>query len=241
MGLSTSVRCAAVFGFAEDSHTSKETLQTRPEDPALLSFPLSSATVGIVGGNAEPEVTQNLESTATLLSRVRDGDSAARDRLCAIYLPMLTRWAHGRLPLYARDLAETDDLVQVTLLRALNNVERFKPEREGAFLAYLRRITLNGIREEIRKTVSKPGRSKLPEGLPDPAQSVVEKAIGSQAMEDYEEALASLPEEQREVVILRLEFGFTYPEIAAAMNRPSANAARMMVSRALVKLVEAMP
>ncbi len=186
-------------------------------------------------------VTGDLESTATLLAKVRGGDSAARDRLFSIYLPMLTRWAHGRLPAYARDLAETDDLVQVSLLRALNNVGRFKSQREGAFLAYLRRIALNSIREEIRKTVSKPLRADLPEALPDPAQSVVERAIGSQALDDYEQALASLPEEHREVVILRLEFGFTYPEIAAAMNVPSANAARMTVSRALVRLIEAMP
>lgn len=184
---------------------------------------------------------EKLESTAMLLSKVRGGDAAARERLCSIYLPMLTHWAHGRLPQYARDLAETSDLVQVTLVRALNNIERFEPQHEGAFLAYLRKIILNGIREEIRRTLSKPGHTELPENLPDQAQSVVEKAIGAQAIAEYETALTSLPEEQREMVILRVEFGFTYPEIAIAMNKTSANAVRMMISRALVRLIEAMP
>jgi RNA polymerase sigma-70 factor (ECF subfamily) len=39
---------------------------------------------------------------------------------------------------------------------------------------------------------------------------------------------------------MRIEFGFTFPEIAEALGRPSANAARMTVSRALVRLAEVM-
>ena len=92
-----------------------------------------------------------LESTATLLAKVKDGDEVARDQLCATYLPMLKRWAHGRLPDYARDLAETDDMVQNTLIRALNKLDSFSALREGAFLAYLRKILLNNIRMEIRR------------------------------------------------------------------------------------------
>jgi RNA polymerase sigma-70 factor (ECF subfamily) len=60
---------------------------------------------------------QNLESTATLLAKVRNGDGSARERLCSINLPILTRWAHGRLPTYARNLSETDDMVQTCLIK----------------------------------------------------------------------------------------------------------------------------
>ncbi len=185
-------------------------------------------------------MTKTLESTATLLAKVRGGDLGARDRLCTIYLPMLTRWAHGRLPSFARDLAETDDLVQLTLMRALNNIEQFEPRREGAFLAYLRHITLNAIREEIRNTKSKPVKFELHDEITDPARAVIENANERQAMDLYEAALASLSENHREVVILRMEFGYTYPEIAAAMQKGSANAVRMLTSRALVNLVKAM-
>ena len=82
------------------------------------------------------------EPTAVLLRRVRssDGDErqAARDRLMARFLPRLRRWARGRLPHTARSRAETDDLVQLTLLRALRNVDEFENRGDGAFLAYLR-------------------------------------------------------------------------------------------------------
>ena len=61
------------------------------------------------------------ESTATLLSLLRQGDESARERLMARYLPMLRRWAHGRLPQYARDLKEPaayDDIARQFLLVA---------------------------------------------------------------------------------------------------------------------------
>ena len=96
-------------------------------------------------------MTDKLESTATLLVKVHAGDKIARERLCETYLPLLTRWAHGRLPKYARDLSETDDLVQISLINALDSLSSFTPKHEGAFLAYLRKILLNNIRMEIRK------------------------------------------------------------------------------------------
>lgn len=74
----------------------------------------------------------------------------------------------------------------------------------------------------------------------DRTPSLVEQAIGREAVEAYEAGLARLPENQQEVVILRIEFGFTYQEIAEAVGSPSANAARMTVSRALLRLAEVM-
>jgi DNA-directed RNA polymerase specialized sigma24 family protein len=58
------------------------------------------------------------ESTITLLQRIRSGDPDAREQLMRRYLPRLRRWAHGRLPVYAREIDDTDDLVQNTLLRS---------------------------------------------------------------------------------------------------------------------------
>ena len=53
-------------------------------------------------------------------------------------------------------------------------------------------------------------------------------------------SLHELTEDQREATMLRLEFGFSFPEIAEAMGKPSANAARMLVVRGLVRLAERM-
>lgn len=183
---------------------------------------------------------EDLESTALLLSKVRDGDLTARDRLLGRYLPLLRRFAHGRLPAPARGLVDTDDLVQVTLVRALSHLTEFEPRREGAFLAYLRRILLNALRDEIRRSKGRPRFEPLSEEIPDGRVSLLEETIGRETIEAYEEALSKLDEAQQEAVILRLEFGFSHQEIAEALGSPSANAARMTVARALVRLTEAM-
>jgi len=185
----------------------------------------------------EQTQTRRLSSTAALLDRVRDGDQQAKEQLAQIYLPLLRKWAHGRLPEYARGLAETDDLVQETLISALGRVDDFEARREGAFLAYLRQILVNAVRREIRRPQSRHQHQRAESEPPEP-QLQDRITPDAKSLMDYENALARLRPEAREAVILRLEFGLTFGEIAAAMRKPSANAARMAVSRALVSLAE---
>lgn len=180
------------------------------------------------------------ESTASLLELVRAGDDSARDRLVRRYLPGLRRWAHGRLPGRARGMVDTDDLVQVALVRSLNRVESFEPQHAGSFLAYLRRILLNSVCDEIRRADRRPTAEPLEEDLVDGSPSLIERAIGREAVAAYETALTRLPGPAQEAVILRIELGFSYPEIAEAIGSPSANAARMTVSRAVLSLAEVM-
>lgn len=181
-----------------------------------------------------------LDSTALLLEQVRAGDERARERLFARYLPALTRWAHHRLPRSARDLHETDDLVQVTLMRSLANLDRFESRGEGAFLAYLRQILLNAIRDEIRRAARRRAPLELTDAVPDPGPSALEVALGRDLLERYERGLAALPPADRELVILRVEMGFDYAAIAESSGRNSADAARMAVARALVRLAKEM-
>lgn len=182
----------------------------------------------------------DLESTASLLARIRDGDTAARDLLLRRFLPALKRWARGRLPRQARDLAETDDLVQETFLKALDHLKEFEPRGQGSFLAYLRRILLNHMKDVIRASKRRPGKEPLGADLPADCPSPLEEVIGRENLERYEAALATLPEKQQDAVILRIELGFTHEEVAALLECHSANAARMMVARALLQLSEVM-
>jgi RNA polymerase sigma-70 factor (ECF subfamily) len=198
--------------------------------------------LGITPGNRmQPRAAmiEKLESTASLLAMVKGGDEAARERLCALYLPMLMRWAHGRLPPQARGLAETCDLVQATLIQALAQLGRFESRHEGAFLAYLRTALLNNLRNEIRRGTRHPSAGGDVDADFSDRSSLAEFA-GRDALLDYEKALATLAPEQREAVILRVEFGFSYAETAAALDKPSADAARVFVARALEKLAGAL-
>ncbi len=187
-----------------------------------------------------PPPDHPLESTTVLLGRARAGDTAARDRLFARVLPPLRRWAHQRMPSSARDLHDTEDLVQVTMLRAFQRLDHFDPRGPGAFLGYLRQILLNAIRDELRRAGRRPGHDELDPALADPGPSALERVLGRDALAHYERALAALEDEPREAVIMRIELGFSHQEIADALGKPTANAARMVVARALVTLAEGM-
>ena len=97
-----------------------------------------------------------LDSTAELLKQAKGGDRDAVDRLCARYLPMLKRWATGRIPRGARGMLDTDDIVQDTLLQTVKQIERFDYRREGALQAYLRAALRNRLHDELRRVHAKP-------------------------------------------------------------------------------------
>jgi RNA polymerase sigma-70 factor (ECF subfamily) len=180
------------------------------------------------------------ESTLTLLGRARDGDRQALDDLFARYAPMLRRWAAGRLPRNVRDLADTPDLVQDTLLQVFKTIEGFEHRGEGAFNAYLRQAVMNRVRNEIRNAGRRPQRVELDDDQSDHGLSPLEAAIGSEALEQYEAALGRLSEKDRELVVARVELGLTYSEVARAVGKPSSEAARMAVARAIARLIQEM-
>jgi len=184
--------------------------------------------------------TASWDSTLSLLTRAKTGDSQALDDLAARYLPLLTRWARGRLPPGARDLADTSDLVQETLAQVFKKIEGFEYRGVGAFQAYLRQAVMNRIRNELRRAGRQPPREQLDEKHCDDRPSPLEEAIGSEKVELYEAALQRLSPKERELIIARVELGLTYAEVAEALNMPSADAARMAVGRALVRLAEEM-
>jgi RNA polymerase sigma factor (sigma-70 family) len=173
------------------------------------------------------------EPTEQLLRRIRDGDAAARQALYDRCLPLLRRWAHGRLPGYARDISDTDDLVQITLLRAMQHLDDFRTSGSGSFLAYLRHILLNEVRQEIRKRQRRGEKIDIDTfPLPDNADSVVEQLVGQERLQAYEAALAGLDRRQQELVVMRLEFGMSWQEIALEVGG-NADSVRMVVARAL--------
>jgi RNA polymerase sigma factor (sigma-70 family) len=182
----------------------------------------------------------DLESTVRLIERAQAGDQDALDRLVARHLTPLRRWARGRLPKWARDLADTDDLVQDTLVQTFKRIGSFEVRGPGALQAYLRQSILNRVRDEIRKKSRRPDVTEL-DGLEvDGRRSPLEETISGEAIERYEQALATLRPDEREAIIGRVEMGYSYAELADALGKPSSEAARKAARRALVALVQRM-
>jgi RNA polymerase sigma-70 factor (ECF subfamily) len=180
------------------------------------------------------------ESTFHLIERARAGDQEALDRLFARHLKPLQRWASGRLPRWARGLADTDDLVQHTLLQTFKTIQDFQPRQVGALQAYLRQAVLNRIRDELRRKSRGPQSTDLDKVQLVSAESPLEETIGHEAVERYERALARLKPDERQAIIARVEMGCSYQELAEALGRPSPDAARKAAQRALLRLAEEM-
>jgi RNA polymerase sigma-70 factor (ECF subfamily) len=180
------------------------------------------------------------ESSISLLQRAQAGDQSALEMLLERYRPRLQRWARGRLPGWARDLADTRDLVQDTLIQAFKKVDGFEIRGDGAFQGWLRQILLNRIRQEIRRASRRPITAELDSQLEDDQPSPLERSVGKEAAERYERALARLKPADRDIIIARVELGQNNDEIAHAFAKPSTNAARMAVERALFRLAREM-
>jgi RNA polymerase sigma factor (sigma-70 family) len=180
------------------------------------------------------------DATTALLARLRAGDPEALAVLMERYLPILERWASGRLPRWARDITDTGDLVQETLIRTFKTIERFEPRGEGALLAYLRQALRNRITDELRSRARRPAPSTIETSQPDDAASPLELAVGTELLDRYERALASLRPAEREAIIARVELGYGYDELASALGKPTPGAARVAVTRALARLARMM-
>jgi RNA polymerase sigma-70 factor, ECF subfamily len=197
------------------------------------------------GGPESPSpgesATGSLDSTFYLIARVRAGDREALERLFARHLQPLQRWARGRLPKWARQLTDTDDLVQDALVQTFKRIDEFEPRRVGALQAYLRQAVLNRVRDEVRRKGRQPVTEADLELLEvENAASPLEEAIGREGVERYERALARLKPPERDIIIAKVELGYSYAELAEACDKPSTEAARKAAQRAIVRLADEM-
>jgi len=197
----------------------------------------------ILAVDALPEMaTEPLapEATVELLNQARRGDAFALERLLERCMPPLRRWAHGRLPAPLRGPQETADLVQNAIAATLQRLDTFEVHHQGALQAYLRTAVLNQIRDLVRQQQRRPAMTELPDTVANRDPSPLELAIGAENLDRYEAAVDRLPQADQEAIIGRLELQYTYEELAVVLGKPSPDAARMAVTRALKRLAEEM-
>src|SRR2546430_1717728 len=184
-----------------------------------------------VGASASRRTSSGAVGALTsvdLLARARTGDADAVNELCNRYLPRLQKWAHGRLPSYARGSLDTYDLVQDTLMAVVQKLGTFEPRHDGAFQAFLRTALLNKVRDQIRAAQRRPV-DVLATDHPADGPSPIEEAIGTETLERYEAALQRLRPVDREAIIARIELGQDYAQVAQALGKPSIAATHVAV------------
>ena len=186
-----------------------------------------------------PDDEQLSNSTLYVLERARDGDERAVEILIERALPPVRRWARGRLPRYARADANTEDVVQDALLRTLRGIKRFQHRTVGGLQAYLREAVVNRVRDLIRGSQR---RGPAVEELAEPADwrpSPLEEIITRQQLDLFLDALSRLRPADRQVIVWRIELGYTAEEIATKLGKSTA-AAGMTVTRAMARLAKEM-
>jgi RNA polymerase sigma-70 factor, ECF subfamily len=186
----------------------------------------------------DPEhADQVSESTIHVLERAQGGDELAAQILIERALPPVRRWARGRLPRYARSGADTEDVVQDVFLKTLRGIRRFQYRTVGSLQAYLRRAVVNRIRDLIRGSKRRGTEVDVDSEPYDWMPSPLEAAIMREQLDHFLEALRRLRPVDRQVIVWRIELGYTVEEIATRLGKSTA-AAGMTVSRAMTRLAK---
>lgn len=181
-----------------------------------------------------------VDSSVDLLLKAQAGDADALNQLLARYLPRLRRWARGQMPWGLRTMLATDDLVQEAVFKALPKIGGLEVRTDRAFQFYLQGAIKNRIRDLHKRARRRPKREELPEDVREPGRSPERKAMDAETRACYTRALASLKKDERQAIVLRIEQGLDYKEIARELGKSTPDAVRMLVRRAIVRLAEKM-
>jgi RNA polymerase sigma-70 factor (ECF subfamily) len=198
------------------------------------------ATTSRSTSSKSPAASLAPEATVELLNQIKGGDGAAMERLLQRCMPALRRWAHGRLPPSSRGMLETADLVQDAVVAGLRRLDAFESRHQGALQAYFRQAVMNRIRDLVRQQKRRPEQTELPEHLVDKAPSPLEHTIGAENVSRYKAAVCRLKPADRQAIIGRVEMQYSYEMLAVVLNKPTASAARVAVTRAMKRLATEM-
>jgi RNA polymerase sigma factor (sigma-70 family) len=187
------------------------------------------------------------QPTQTLVQAASDGNTEALNVLCERLVPRLKAWIHGQLPSHARDLRDTEDIVVETLWSSVQRLKGLDLQEEGSFLKYLRTALKNRIYKEVRRQKARPGQTELDASTIEMENPIGPRSKGPdeetdlrQAMTEYEVALENMSPSEQDLIIARLEFGMSFTQVAEWFGKPSEDAARMAVNRAVKKLASTM-
>jgi RNA polymerase sigma-70 factor (ECF subfamily) len=170
------------------------------------AFSTTPATIGFRSRSSLDETTATREKTRLAVARAREGDQNALRYLYVTYSHNI----YGYVRSIVRDDHEAEDVTQHVFAKLMTTLHKYD-DRGVPFFAWLLRLARNVAIDHLRANRLTPTENVL-----DPDASTGSDLGQSEAVRA---ALATLPEEQREVVVLRHVVGLTPGEIADRMGR----------------------
>jgi RNA polymerase sigma-70 factor (ECF subfamily) len=192
-------------------------------------------------------------SVPELLEQARAGDAAARNRLFEMCRSYVAISAKAEMASWLRAKVDASDLIQQTLLEAHRGLDKFRGNTEAEWLGWLRQILAHNAADFVRQfhgvekrkaarevplqtADESHGELQLADGGDSPSQIVLRKELQLQMAD----AIARLPEDYQQVIILRNMQRLPFDEVAELMGR-SRPATQMLWARAVRKLQELLP
>ncbi|GAA4548250.1 sigma-70 family RNA polymerase sigma factor [Amycolatopsis samaneae] len=179
---------------------------------------------------------------ARLITAAVTGERPALNALAEVLRPMVLRYCASRLGTQETGSADAEDCTQEVLVAVLVALPRYR-YREDRFLSFVFGVAAHKISDLHRRR----GRERC-EPLPDPDAVVSPAPVPTEdtverldQQRQLRRMLQRLPGNYREVLGMRVLFGFTAEETASKLNMPSAAAVRVTQFRALSKLRQAVP
>jgi RNA polymerase sigma-70 factor (ECF subfamily) len=195
----------------------------------------------------DPAFTQTLD----LVRQAQGGDGDAYNRLMERYYERVRRIVRLRLGSRLRQRLDSGDILQETFAAAVKSFERFEMRDEASLIHWLSKLAERQIlaaadyhgaaRRDPGQEVPLHRPAPTPSAyvavdLPDTDPEPVDGLAHAEQGEVVEACIRALPEELRELIVLRNYAGASWESVAHETGRPSADAARMLHARALVEL-----
>lgn len=218
------------------------TSEPRPEEPTVPEETQKSTEFP-----ALPDLTESME----LVRRAQDEDEEALNRLFQRYYERVHRIARIRMGALVRRAMEPCDIVNETYMVAARKLPSFVPQDQASIINWLARIAERQIRDAHRRVTADKRDVRIEQELdrPTPSQSMSFAGIvagpgpspstivaNAELKEIYDSCVEELPEDYRELVLLREYAGASWEVVCEELNRPNAHAAQQMYHRAQVKL-----
>ena len=212
--------------------------------------------------NSAPRTSFNLDTSSAgrefeaLLCQAKAGQAKALGTLLEWYVKYLTILASTQLDGRLRRRVSPSDIVQDTLMAAHRDFGAFRGQSQGELLAWLRQILIHSLHRTIARHVKAEKRDIRRDVSIDQVSNRFEESACNLAgrlpaatdspsadMHRREDAIAfadrisELPENYRDVIVMRVLQNFSFEEIAKQMDK-SNGAVRMLWLRALGSLKE---
>ncbi len=189
-----------------------------------------------------------MQRTVELVNQAQGGDRAAVEELLQRYASRLRAIVRVRLSKDARRLCDSQDVMQDVMLRAVGRIGSFEMRDENSFLHWLGTIAANHVRDlvdaahadrrDVRRETPQQGGDDGSTRILEPAghgETPSQEAAKAELADIMDECIRSLPEHQRELVLMRDFAGMAWDAIGSKIG-VSADAARMQYGTAKAAL-----